>query len=348
MPNVITPIKKISEVFTTQVKELSEGVLEFVGSVESTKDRDGEVIKASGWELENYKKNPIVLWAHDYSAPPVGKATSVKVSKGQLVFTVKFADAETYPFADTIYKLCKGGFLNATSVGFIPKEWETGKKENDPSRTYLKQELLELSIVPVPSNPDALRNAFDKGLITIKEFESLVKTVDFNQELNVSILKDAFWQMLDTFAGCVSKTACDKGDADRYGTMSAHGEAFTTSYNKWVKDCKKSGLFEMQDSDMLPIMMSFRNFTAKEQPKAEKKTSQLELRDEIDYCLSIINKVGLSDDNKPKAIELMNEIKRITGGDMPDEIITVIPEVKQEEFNPKEFLNIEINRLMEV
>ena len=215
-------IKKISEVFTTQVKELSEGVLEFVGSVESTKDRDGEVIKADGWDLVNYKKNPIVLWAHDYSAPPIGKATSVKVSKGQLIFTVKFADAETYPFADTIYKLCKGGFLNATSVGFIPKEWETGKKENDPSRTYLKQELLELSIVPVPSNPDALRNAVDSGVITMKDFQALTKSTDFNEELNKTQLKECFGRMMETLHKCVNKTMVDQGDPQKHEIGRAH------------------------------------------------------------------------------------------------------------------------------
>jgi HK97 family phage prohead protease len=337
----------IRKVLTTQVKEVSENILEFIGSMESTRDRDNEVIKSEGWELANYKKNPIVLWAHKYDELPVGKALSVNISKGKLVFQVKFADAETYPFADTIYKLCKGGFLNATSVGFIPKEWEVGKKEGDPSRTYLKQELLELSIVPVPSNPDALRNAYDTGLITVKEFEALTKAVDFNQELNNSQLKEGFWQMMNTLAMCVSKTMCDKGDADKYNTMVTHAESFNAGFLKWVKDCKKSGIFEMQEDLM---MMTFQNYLVKE-TKPEKKTSQNELKDELDYTLTIIAKEGISKENESKAIDLANEIKRITGGDIPVEDTTTLP-VKQPDIadylGSKEFKEKLNKRLMEV
>ena len=135
MPNVITPIKKISEVFTTQVKELSEGMLEFIGSVESTKDRDGEVIKASGWELDNYKKNPIVLWAHDYASPPVGKAISVKISKGQLIFQVKFADAETYPLPIPYISSSRAAFsMQPLLVSFLKNGRPERKKMILPER----------------------------------------------------------------------------------------------------------------------------------------------------------------------------------------------------------------------
>lgn len=341
-------IKKISEVFTTEVKALSDGVLEFIGSVETTKDRDGEVIKSNGWELENYKKNPIVLWAHDYQSPPIGKALNVSVSKGKLLFQVKFADSETYPFADTIYKLCKGGFINATSVGFIPKEWDTAKKEGDPSRTYLKQELLELSIVPVPSNPDALRNALNQNLITIKEFETLSKTVDFNQELTNDQLKSGIWQMMETLAGCVTKTMCDKGDADKYSTMSTHGESFNTSFNKWVKDCKKIGLYETLCNRSDDMMLSFEDYLTKGHKKSliseaeirdytEIKPTQAEINDEIDFLIFMVNASGINEENKPKAIELIELIKRLSGCDKPVEDKPQEEKIDDTEF--KKYLN---------
>lgn len=162
------------KVVDTEVKEVSDRVLEFVGSTEK-QDRDGEVIKAEGWDLKNYKKNPVFMWAHDYRQPPVGKTNRVWVDEGSLKFKVEFAPPETYEFADTIYKLYKGGFLKATSVGFVPKEWSDGEDEKAPRRTYNKQELLELSGVPVPSNPDALMIARDSGVITTKEFEAVTK-----------------------------------------------------------------------------------------------------------------------------------------------------------------------------
>jgi HK97 family phage prohead protease len=161
----------IRKVMPTAVKAIEgkDRVLEFGGTTE-TQDRDGEVIKASAWQTERYVKNPVVQWAHDYTAPPIGKTVSITRRGADTVFQIEFADAETYPFADTIFRLCKGGFLSATSVGFIPIESKAGKKESDPRRTYTKVELLEISIVPVPSNPEALVTARDAGVITVKEY----------------------------------------------------------------------------------------------------------------------------------------------------------------------------------
>jgi len=166
----------IRKLVTCDVKEVADRTLQFIGSTE-TQDRDGEVIKASGWDLKNYKKNPIFMWAHRYTDPPIGKAKRVWVDRetSELKFNIEFAPPETYEFADTIYKLYKGGFLRATSVGFFPDKDGIieGDGEKSPKRTYTKQELLELSGVPVPSNPEALVSARDAGVITTKEFETL-------------------------------------------------------------------------------------------------------------------------------------------------------------------------------
>ena len=150
--------------FNFQVKQFGQEedrILRFIGSTEA-QDRDGDIISSSGWELENYKKNPVFLWAHDYSIPPIGKAIDVRVRNKQLIFDIQFPEEGVYPLADTVYKLYKGGFLNATSVGFVGKQAEpiaNGSK-------YIRQELLELSAVPVPSNPTALQQAKSKGYIS--------------------------------------------------------------------------------------------------------------------------------------------------------------------------------------
>lgn len=171
----------IRKALQVEVKDVGSRVLELIGSNEGI-DRDGELIKAAGWQLDNYRKNPVVLWAHDYHQPPIGKAVGVDIKDGHLLFRVEFAPAEAYPFADTIYRLYKGGFLSATSVGFIPIETEDGEtlesvdgKEISikPSRTFIKQELLELSAVPVPSNPEALIQARAQGILTVKELQQI-------------------------------------------------------------------------------------------------------------------------------------------------------------------------------
>ena len=84
-------------------------------------DRDNEILLPRGAVLEHYKKNPQVLWAHDYRQPPIGKASWVKkdqASKGLLAKTIYAAT----DFAEEIWSLVKGGFLPARSVGFIPIE----------------------------------------------------------------------------------------------------------------------------------------------------------------------------------------------------------------------------------
>jgi HK97 family phage prohead protease len=120
-------------------------------------DRMGDRIAVSGWELTEYRRNPVVLWAHSAMQPPIGRMPHIFVSGDKLMGDVKFADAATYPFADTIYRLVVDGFINAGSVGFIPIDY---KFTNNPDRPYgidfKRVELLEFSICPIPANANAL------------------------------------------------------------------------------------------------------------------------------------------------------------------------------------------------
>ena len=126
-----------------------------------TVDRDREILLPKGAELGNFYKNPVVLWAHDYSGTPVGKAKWIK--SGRKYIKAMWTWAKTVK-AQEIKQLWEGGFLNAISVGFIPKEGhEPTPKDIDKvpewaeaRRIVDKWELLEFSIVPVPANPDAL------------------------------------------------------------------------------------------------------------------------------------------------------------------------------------------------
>lgn len=111
-------------------------------------DRQGEVINQDGWDLDFYKSNPVVLWAHDYCQLPIGACENIEVKEGKLVAEGKFAPAEANPFAQQVRQLYDGGFIKATSVGFIPKRME--------GNIIFEAELLEFSFVPVPANPFAL------------------------------------------------------------------------------------------------------------------------------------------------------------------------------------------------
>ena len=125
-------------------------------------DREGDSISVPGWDIKSYEENPVVLWAHDHSQLPVGRADKTYVDGSQLKALDTFADAELYPFADTVYRMLQQRFLNACSVGFQPTEWEM----SDTGVNFLKQGLLEHSVCPVPAHPEALVIARSKGINT--------------------------------------------------------------------------------------------------------------------------------------------------------------------------------------
>jgi len=137
--------------------------IRFIGSDESI-DRDGDTISIDGWDLSNYVKNPVVLYAHDRFGLPVGKAdVSIDRLARQLIFDVKFPTIEelaTDPanpsehalMVDAIYNMAKQGILNTVSVGFRGIEYEP----TATGRAYTRQELMEVSIVPIPANPNAV------------------------------------------------------------------------------------------------------------------------------------------------------------------------------------------------
>ena len=89
-----------------------------------SEDRKGDVIDANGWELDGYRRNPVFLWAHDRSRPPIGKSQRIWVADGALYAEVEFAPTD---FASEIAGLYERGFMRGVSVGFLPLETEIRK-----------------------------------------------------------------------------------------------------------------------------------------------------------------------------------------------------------------------------
>jgi len=143
---------------TRSWQEQGRKYVEGVASDE-TVDRAGDVILATAWQLDNFLKNPVLLWAHDYKTPPVGKVVDIWVENGKLKFRAEFANTD---FAREIANLYSDGYLNTFSVGFLPVEYEPNKETG--GYVYKKVELLEISAVPVPANPNAVAVLRAKGL----------------------------------------------------------------------------------------------------------------------------------------------------------------------------------------
>jgi HK97 family phage prohead protease len=137
-------------------------------------DREGEVLLPKGVDFEQYLKNPVVLWAHDYRETPIARSLWMTKGRKGITAKAKFADTEK---AEEIYQLFKGGYLNAFSVGFLPKKYheptpdEVKKRPEwaEASLIYDEWELLEFSAVPVPANPEALATAVKSKTLSISK-----------------------------------------------------------------------------------------------------------------------------------------------------------------------------------
>lgn len=150
-----------------KVKDGEERTLIFTISSGAV-DRMGDTIAVDGWNLDNYRKNPVVLWGHDGSDFPVARSSKIWIEgdklKSEAVFIPKENPA-TGLHAEGILQLYRGGFLSATSVGFLPLKYAFTE---DPQRRYgidfLEQELLEYSCVTVPANAEALIEGRASGI----------------------------------------------------------------------------------------------------------------------------------------------------------------------------------------
>ena len=195
--DLVTQRVKLADVYPGKAKELGLGKdaefvrkffvaksLEYVEADDAlvgvistaTMDRDNEILDPNGADLSDYNNNRTVLWAHSYGELPVGTNMWIKIKKGvglvaATIFAPKPKEYRGDWFPDTVKHMMQTGHLRAFSVGFVPLEVEEPEeKEGDNyltklRRTYTKWLLLEYSIVPVPSNPDALMAMVKSGEI---------------------------------------------------------------------------------------------------------------------------------------------------------------------------------------
>ena len=120
----------------------------------AVKDRIGDIMIPRGCDVSLYQKNPIVLANHDPNLP-IGTA-EISVGDDAIEALITFAPAGASAKADEYCALAKAGVLNTVSVGFQPVEAEPIKGAGE---LYKAWSLLELSLVSVPANPEAVVTA---------------------------------------------------------------------------------------------------------------------------------------------------------------------------------------------
>jgi len=146
---------------------------------DETLDRQGDSLKAKAWKLADFKRNPVLQWAHNPTIPAIGKAENIRVEGDKLLFRPVFAKTTQ---GKEIAQLYKEGILNAFSVGFREIEQKAGD---------IALELLEISGVNVPANPKALALARQKGLNTelIGKVKKVTKKKKVEQKKELDVEK---------------------------------------------------------------------------------------------------------------------------------------------------------------
>ena len=130
--------------------------MEFILS-DATVDRYGDTIDANGWVLDNFNKNPIALFNHQ-SSFPIGTWSNLRVQDNALRGHLTMAKAGTSARHDELRSLIDAKILRAVSVGFLPLDSRARKDDHGYyiGENFIKQELIESSLVAVPANPNAV------------------------------------------------------------------------------------------------------------------------------------------------------------------------------------------------
>lgn len=131
-------------------------------------DRFGDIVYPDGMDDTDYRKNPVVLFAHDSRKLAIGKNIWLKKDSKGIIAKTQFADTE---LGRELYRLNRDGFLNAWSIGFtIP---EGGSEIIDGINHIKKWILLEYSNVPIPANPECLN-------LILKDFQNNTSLIKIN------------------------------------------------------------------------------------------------------------------------------------------------------------------------
>lgn len=165
--------KTIFRTLQTEVRKPDDEESRRVTFVASTPKRDaaGTVLNQDGWSLDRFNANGVIGYQHkvygstfgskDDPDNVIGKGRAY-LQDGRLMVEVEFEPKEINSLAEKIYRKILFGSLRAVSVGFLPVgkgAWGKGEEAvGKPNETYYYagQELLEVSVVNIPSNPEAL------------------------------------------------------------------------------------------------------------------------------------------------------------------------------------------------
>lgn len=132
---------------------------------DETRDSYNTVLLANNWDLDRFNKSGVAFYNHNsYSSNPDMLIGSAKawIEDNKLVGEITFESEDVNPTAEKIFRKILAGTMKAVSVGFVPTSrgaWGKGDEacgEKNETYYYGRCELLEISVVNIPANKNAL------------------------------------------------------------------------------------------------------------------------------------------------------------------------------------------------
>jgi len=200
-------MNKFITAYTKSVKNEDKRII-YAKASDGSVDRDKEIIRVSAWTeqgLKNFMANPVLLLSHKHQDLPIGKVLKLDQERDGLYFEAKIIKGTER--ADEVWETIKQIGICAFSVGFISHEGKETKvamlnpEEKDSclkaglsisSNVYVhtKVDLLEISLVSVPSCPTCLLINYKAGKIKTKSLQNACRNVMINGD---SKLKSVDW-----------------------------------------------------------------------------------------------------------------------------------------------------------
>ena len=167
----------------------------------------------SGANLEEYNKNPVVLYNHNDWEMPVGRGENIRIEDNAILMDIVF-DTEDPRAAEIEGKVTRG-FLRMASVGAWPPEEVS---EDDILRlpgqtgpTVTRWTLREVSICPIGANHNALA-LYDRETgrrLDLSDHNTLVRLTDRTKTFKTKINMSELTQLLK-----LSDSASEQAVAD--------------------------------------------------------------------------------------------------------------------------------------
>lgn len=213
-------------------KKLDDGRKIFKGIATSLAlDRYKEVVLPRGMNAESFTENPVLLYGHDMKAAPIGQVLTLDESDTNVVFEFVFDDSDEE--AQRIQKKYENGTMRTFSIGFLPKAWtfvdelrdkkgnlpaevelevgeegdkymwDTSQYKEAPGLVFTNWELLEISAVSVPANPEAHLLQLARNLVADFQVEHPEQTEFIEDDIaqRTALLSAILKDFSDTFKG---------------------------------------------------------------------------------------------------------------------------------------------------